>query len=115
MKSQTYLAIRLFCDFPEESLMNCRMYVRGEIDLATVSTLEADLARAIAGSDAHLVLDGSNLTFIDSSGIRAIVIAQATLEAQNRRLTIENLAPGPRRVFDALGIADRFIANPAAV
>jgi hypothetical protein len=47
-------------------------------------------------------------TFIDSTGVRALVDARSLLESNGRTLTIVNLAPGPQRVFEILGLTDLF-------
>ena len=46
---------------------------RGEIDLATVDAVQAELQQAQAEPHTELVLDLRALTFLDSTGIRLIV------------------------------------------
>jgi anti-anti-sigma factor len=78
----------------------------GELDLASTATLEEEL-RAAEASDAHtIVLDLSGLTFMDSTGLRAVLVADRRLRDAGRRLC---LVRGPRavdRVFTLTG-ADR--------
>lgn len=88
--------------------MQCRIFIRGEVDLASAGNVLADIQRAISASDANLRVDCTHLTFIDSSGVRALVDAHSLLESKGRTLTIVNLAPGPQRVFEILGLTDLF-------
>jgi anti-anti-sigma factor len=81
--------------------------VEGELDLATAEQLERELVR-VEGSDAlSIVLDLSALEFIDSTGVRLILQADARSRADSQRLA---LLRGPRavqRVFELTGILDR--------
>jgi anti-anti-sigma factor len=81
--------------------------LEGELDLATAEQLEHELLR-VEGSDAlSIVLDLSALEFIDSTGVRLIIQADARSRADSRRLA---LLRGPRavqRVFELTGIVDR--------
>jgi anti-sigma B factor antagonist len=78
---------------------------RGEIDLATVGVLDAAVARAIASEAGDLWIDLSDVEFIDSSGLTAIVRAHKGLD-DGRRLAV--ICPhGPaRRAFEISGLHD---------
>lgn len=65
--------------------------VSGELDLASAPQLSAVLAEAAAGADLPVLLDLAEVTFIDSSALRALVIAGRELAAAGRVLQI-----GPR-------------------
>lgn len=45
----------------------------GELDLAVVPALDADVARCQAGGSTHLVLDATRLGFCDSNGLGALI------------------------------------------
>ena len=70
--------------------------VRGEIDAATCDELAAALTAATR-SDAALELDVSGVTFIDSSGLRTLVLAQQHL-GDDRKLVVR----GPDATFKRL-------------
>ena len=79
----------------------------GELDLATVSVLDQALCEQLDAGFSCLVLDLSRLTFIDSSGINAIVRYQQRLDADGRQF---RLIPGPpqvQRPFKVMGLVDR--------
>jgi anti-sigma B factor antagonist len=47
--------------------------VSGEVDMATGPTLRDDLLSVLARGNHHVVLDLSNVTFMDSSGLGALL------------------------------------------
>ena len=67
----------------------------GELDLATAPRVEAELAAAAATDADRIVLDLCGLDFIDSTGLRLILNADARSKANGQRL---RLLPGPPRV-----------------
>ena len=85
--------------------MDFRISLRGEIDLASVPELLAGLQRAVSDGDSNLRIDCTNLQFIDSTGVHVLLEAERALAEQDRHLTIVNLGPGPRRLFETLGLS----------
>jgi anti-sigma B factor antagonist len=72
----------------------------GELDLAAVEQLESAVAAALAEAAETLVIDLSALTFIDSSGVHALLDANRHAHARGVRLLIIP-APDPvNAVFD---------------
>ena len=79
-----------------------RYRLGGELDMASAKTLQEALEPVVKGKQ-RLVLDLSELTFIDSSGIRAL------LELANRlngaaALELSNVPVGVQRVLDIIGL-----------
>jgi anti-sigma B factor antagonist len=75
----------------------------GELDLSSVDELSERLQPQLAaGGD--LRLDLSELTFIDSSGIRALFQLNAQLE--DGTLILERPSPFARRVMGMLGVGE---------
>lgn len=82
--------------------------VRGQLDIAAVQRLEFALDTAIRESAGALVLDFSDLEFLDSGGLRVVLRARASLARDERHLAIV-CPPGPvRRLIDLAGVADLF-------
>jgi anti-anti-sigma factor len=46
----------------------------GELDLVNASTLEAALRKAIAGDASGVILDLGGVTFVDSAGLRLVLL-----------------------------------------
>jgi anti-anti-sigma factor len=79
--------------------------VRGELDLATADRLWAELEPLLAPR-AVIVLDGTAITFLDSSGLR--VLLQAGNRASVGGAAFRLVAPQPavQRVLDLAGTGD---------
>lgn len=84
----------------------------GELDLAAVPELRAQLAAAhLAG--ATVVLDVRDVTFMDSSGLAVLLAADRRLRSTGGRLRLAHVADDVLRVLRICGLADRFV-RPAA-
>jgi anti-anti-sigma factor len=70
----------------------------GELDMGTVAKLETALGMV---RDQRLVLDLTELSFIDSSGLHALVRHAQTLNGSGP-LVLENVPPQVRRVFEIM-------------
>ena len=87
--------------------------LEGELDIATVDDAQSRVAAAERRAPSLLVIDLSNLTFVDSSGVRVLLVADDHARTAGRRLAVR-LGQGPAlRVFTALGLVDRFEVLPA--
>ena len=73
----------------------------GELDLATAPKLEDELRRVEDRSPALLLLDLRPLSFMDSSGLRALLAADARAREAGRRLV---LVRGDERVQRVLKV-----------
>lgn len=74
----------------------------GEMDLANAADVERELLRAESTNATKIVVDLSELTFMDSTGIRLLITAHARSRAGGDRLA---LVRPPARVFRVLCIA----------
>jgi anti-anti-sigma factor len=79
----------------------------GEFDLAGVERFDAELRRLEAESPGVLVVDLTELQFMDSSGLRALVMADHRARRAQRRLAIVPGPPAVRRVFEITQLDDR--------
>jgi anti-sigma B factor antagonist len=79
----------------------------GEIDIATAGHVEQELLRAEATDAPAIVLDLSKLSFIDSTGIRMLVMADARTRADGCRLTLRRPPDPVLRVLHVAGVAER--------
>lgn len=86
----------------------------GELDLAGASALEQEIA--LVDRDA-IVLDLRGLEFMDSSGLRAIVVASQRVQDAGRRFALIPGAAQVMRVFDITRMRERleFVADPGEV
>jgi anti-anti-sigma factor len=84
-----------------------RVRGRGELDVATAARLEAALDPLVAASASLIVLDLSEVSFLDSSGLRTIVRTATSLEDGGGRLVIDGVSPAVSRVLEVTGLLER--------
>jgi anti-sigma B factor antagonist len=87
---------------------NYHMAVEGDIDLAIAPRLEKDLLHAIRVGTGDVVIDFTDVTFLDSSGVHVLINAAAALVDQGRELRLHGLRSTVRLAIDVLGLADTF-------
>ena len=79
-----------------------RMILTGEIDISSVDMLARDLATLAYATD-NIVIDLAGVTFLDSTGVAALVLAHRRVAAIGRRLAVINARGVVRRVLDITG------------
>jgi anti-sigma B factor antagonist len=80
------------------------LHLAGEIDLATVDRVEAELEQAEASDARSIVLDLSGLTFMDSTGVRLLLTAHARSRADSHRLSLRRGPVAVQRVLELSGV-----------
>jgi anti-sigma B factor antagonist len=88
----------------ERAGASCVLRLRGALDVAAVPKLDAEVRRVVADGAGTLTLDLGGLTFIDSTGLAAIIHAGSVCAAGARGF---ELLPGPRAVqrpFEITGL-----------
>lgn len=79
-----------------------RYALKGELDMASATTLREALDPVVAAGK-PLTLDVADLTFIDSSGLRALVQLSAGLNGVGP-LVLSSPSDGVRRLLDIVGL-----------
>lgn len=77
-----------------------RIAVHGELDIATADELERGLRAAVSCGD--VVLDLQAVSFMDSSGLRALLVASREAREAGRRLLV---LPGSGQVLRVIEMA----------
>lgn len=81
-----------------------RVSVQGELDLVSASELEETLKRELLASN-DVLLDLSDMDFIDSTGLHAIVESVRTAKAVGRKLKLSaDLPAHARRLMEIVGL-----------
>lgn len=78
----------------------------GDLDGDTCAELEAALGAA--ASTGSLVVDLAGLTFIDSSGITALVEAREACIGRDGAFSLRATTPSVRRVLEITGLLEHF-------
>jgi anti-sigma B factor antagonist len=85
------------------------VYVRpiGELDLATVPTVEAQLTELWSLGFTRIALDLRDVRFLDSTALRLIVDWTAKASADGLAFGVIPGSPQVQRVFELAGVAER--------
>lgn len=83
-----------------------RITLEGEMDLASATAVEDGLRAAEASSPTRVVVDLSQLAFIDSTGLRLLLQADARARQQGYELVLRPGEASVQRVFEITGALD---------
>jgi anti-anti-sigma factor len=82
--------------------------IGGELDISNVDSLEAEVARVLAGEPTRLIVDVGGLRFADSSAIALWVRWAASVD----EFELRDPSPLLRRVLTGMGLADKLVVKP---
>jgi anti-anti-sigma factor len=78
----------------------------GELDLLAAPQLEDAVVRLAADGTTGIVLDLSNTTFIDSTGLRAILLARELTDEHGYDFWVVPGPPNVQRLFEVAALLD---------
>jgi anti-anti-sigma factor len=81
--------------------------LRGELDLSTVGKVDDELQNVEGAAPKVVLLDLSNLTFLDSTGLRCVVRADERAREEGRRLVVVKGPEAVQRVFEITRLEER--------
>ena len=82
--------------------------LQGELDLASSVSLQQTLLEAETSGVRRLVVDLSELTFMDSTGLQTLIMAHNRASAAGRQLVLRRGPRAVQRVFEVTGTLDVF-------
>ena len=77
---------------------------RGELDAATCAQLDSEFAAALDSDCEEIVLDLSELAFLDSSGLRSILRARTHARDAGKRFELVRPGGMAQRALDVSGL-----------
>ena len=86
--------------------------VGGEIDIASSPELSRRLDAVDAAGPFHVVVDLSGLTFVDSSGIRSLVVSAREMEGRGGAMVLAAPQSHVQRVFSTVHLSDVIAIEP---
>jgi anti-anti-sigma factor len=92
----------------QEAPDRVELVLHGELDLTTFPVARHKVGAALHESPAVLVLNMAELRYVDSSGIRLVLLAQQDADASGRKVAVRLGSGHARRLFDMLGLTERF-------
>ena len=76
--------------------------VSGKLDFSNATETKEQCAGHIGDSDADVVVDLTELVFIDRNGLDVLLVVYRSLESMGRKLSILNLHGQPKQAFEDL-------------
>ena len=86
---------------------NFRLVLRGELDLSTVGKVQEEIRQVADREPRVLVLDLSELTFLDSTGLRCLVKADERARKEGWRFVMVKGPEAVHRVFSITRLDER--------
>jgi len=83
--------------------------LNGEVDISTVSDLKTKLYEVVDKNNCDVRIDCSNLNYIDSTGLGALVGALKKVKENQKNIYIDNLKSNIRKLFLITGLDKVFI------
>ncbi|HEX8208374.1 MAG TPA: STAS domain-containing protein [Solirubrobacteraceae bacterium] len=87
-----------------------KLSVGGELDLGTAAQLRVAIGTLMGTGCRHLVVDLAETTFMDSSGLAALVWAAHRMHAAGGELTVAHPTEQIRKVLEITGVGDLLLA-----
>jgi anti-anti-sigma factor len=84
-----------------------RLTLDGELDISSASRVEREIALLEDAGAPILVLDLRGLRFMDSTGLRVVVSANARAESARRRLVVVRGPESVHRIFRITRLEER--------
>ena len=91
-----------------------RLAPQGRMDAVTVPSLEAVVDEHLAAGHIRLVIDLANVTYISSSGLRALLRARRQAQAGGGEVALCDMSVRVTEVFDMIGFNNLFRIYPHA-
>ncbi len=94
----------------QEAKLGSRRIVRleGEIDMHVSPRIKSELREIIREKPKKLVVDLSRLSYIDSSGLAALINAMQKVEAYRGKFYLIRMPPAIRLIFETSGLKEVF-------
>lgn len=91
-------------DIPAQKDDVCSLVLSGEVDIAVRSDVLEEAARCLETCPARLEIDLGAVTFIDSSGLGALVQIHNRGERQGTSVVLVELSKASRRMLELSGL-----------
>ncbi len=85
-----------------------RIAPEGRLDALGVPAFEAALTERLDAGQARLVVDLASVTYISSSGLRALLSARRRARSAGGDVVLCNMSPRVREIFEMVGFVSLF-------
>ena len=88
------------------------LWLEGELDLVSAGLLETRIAELCTDGASRIVLEMSELDFMDSTGLRALLVSEELCGVNSCRLMVGQLSPQVARLLELSGLEGRLPRAP---
>lgn len=91
---------------------NSKMWIftpEGDIDIHTSTGFKDEVLKAFSARKSDIVLDGSRLDYIDSTGLGVLIFLLRTLQDENFKIYVDNIKPNIKKLFSITDLDKLFI------
>jgi anti-anti-sigma factor len=85
-----------------------RLTVRGEVDLDSAEELRSAVLACFRQAPAAVDVDVAGVSFLNSSGVNALLTGAQEAEGSGVSFTVSNPQPAVRKVIDTVGLSATF-------
>jgi len=78
--------------------------VAGELDACSTPRIEEQIRRTLGPEHRRIVLDLTDIAFIDSTGIRMVMLVAARRKQGDEVVVVGPALPSPRRTLEIIGL-----------
>ena len=89
------------------------LVVQGQLDTVSAPQFEARLLGVIGKGEQRLCVDCGSLSYVNSAGLKAFLVAAKELETTGGKMVLCALPPGVRTVFDMIGFSQIMTLLPS--
>lgn len=83
-----------------------RVTIAGELDLHSSAELAAEISRVLDNAPAAVEIDARDLTFADSAGLRALLVARQEAEQRGVALRLTQVSGPLDRLLEMTGLRE---------
>ncbi len=80
----------------------------GRVDSATARVMEESILQLIGEGRHRLIVDFSDVPYMASAGLRALILAQRKAQAAGGGIRLVNASPTVRELFEIAGLTEMF-------
>jgi anti-anti-sigma factor len=86
----------------------------GELDLASAGELDTAIAELCTDGARLIRLEMGELAFMDSTGLRSVLVGRELCAVNGCELLIGELSPQVQRLFEVSGVGEKLAFRPGA-
>jgi anti-anti-sigma factor len=84
------------------------VYVKGDLDAFSAPSLEAEVAHLVDDNTSDVVFDLSATGFLDSSGLRALLVAERSVLDHGGQMALRAPSEPVQRLLEITGLSEHF-------